>query len=130
LFKNSNAYVFDGLESDEIAQSLSIGWFLQQKIPGLTVAVDSANNEVFKWRDEICSIFIDEFEVMPGDQNMVFPRDIAMIKVFRPPFQFSSTTGFGGAIAIYTKKGKFIDNNGAKFSFILKGYTAFDSVWK
>ncbi len=130
LFKNDNAYVFDGLENDELAQSQSIAWFLQQKVPGLNVAIDSANNEVFKWREEICSIFIDEFEVMPGEQMMVFPRDIAMIKVFRPPFQYSSTTGFGGAIAIYTKKGKYIDNNGAKFSFILRGYTAFDSVWK
>ena len=130
LFKNDNAYVFDGLENDELAQSQSLAWFLQQKVPGLNVAIDSANNEVFKWREEICSIFIDEFEVMPGEQMMVFPRDIAMIKVFRPPFQYSSTTGFGGAIAIYTKKGKFVDNNGAKFSFILKGYTAFDSVWK
>lgn len=130
LFKNDNAYVFDGLENDELAQSQSLAWFLQQKVPGLNVAIDSANNEVFKWREEICSIFIDEFEVMPGEQMMVFPRDIAMIKVFRPPFQYSSTTGFWGAIAIYTKKGKYIDNNGAKFSFILRGYTAFDSVWK
>ncbi|WP_439504988.1 hypothetical protein [Sediminibacterium sp.] len=130
LFKNDNAYVFDGLENDELAQSQSLAWFLQQKVPGLNVAIDSANNEVFKWRDELCTIFIDEFEVMPGEQMMVFPRDIAMIKVFRPPFQYSSTTGFGGAIAIYTKKGKYIDNNGAKFSFILRGYTAFDSVWK
>lgn len=130
LFKNDNAYIFDGLGNDELAQSQSLAWYLQQKVPGLNVAIDSANNEVFKWREEICSIFIDEFEVMPGEQTMVFPRDIAMIKVFRPPFQYSSTTGFGGAIAIYTKKGKFVDNNGAKFSFILKGYTAFDSIWK
>jgi hypothetical protein len=130
LFKNDNAYIFDGLGNDELAQSQSLAWYLQQKVPGLNVAIDSANNEVFKWREELCTIFIDEFEVMPGEQTMVFPRDIAMIKVFRPPFQYSSTTGFGGAIAIYTKKGKFVDNNGAKFSFILKGYTAFDSVWK
>ena len=130
LFKNDNAFVFDGLESDELVRSQSLAWFLQQKVPGLTVAIDSANNEVFKWREEICTIFIDEFEVMPGEQSMVFPRDIAMINVFRPPFQYSSTTGFGGAIDIYTKKGKFVDNNGAKFSFILKGYTGFDSVWK
>lgn len=130
LFKNDNAYIFDGLENDELAQSQSLAWYLQQKVPGLNVAIDSANNEVFKWREELCTIFIDEFEVMPGEQTMVFPRDIAMIKVFRPPFQYSSTTGFGGAIAIYTKKGKFVNNNGAKFSFILRGYTAFDSVWK
>lgn len=130
LFKNENAMVFDGLESDEIANSQTLGWFIQQKVPGLTVATDSANNEVYKWRNEICTIFIDEFEVLPGEHVMVFPRDIAMIKVFRPPFSFSSSTGFSGAIAIYTKKGKFGSASGPKFSFILKGYTPFDSIWK
>ncbi|MFX6724633.1 hypothetical protein ABTH54_19460, partial [Acinetobacter baumannii] len=86
------------------------------------------NREIYKWRQgsgsfvstagtpssnpnarpDACTIFLDEFEVSAGDQMMVFPRDIAMIKVFRPPFQYSSTTGFNGAIAIYTKKGKFL----------------------
>lgn len=130
LFKNENATVFDGMDSDEIANSQTLSWFIQQHIPGLTVAFGADNNEVYKWREEICSIFIDEFEVLPGEQTMVFPRDIAMIKVFRPPFSFSSSTGFAGAIAIYTKKGKFADNNAAKFSFVLKGYTPFDGIWK
>jgi hypothetical protein len=130
LFKNENATIFDGLENDQIANSQTLSWFLQQYITGLTIAIDADNNEVYKWREEICSIFIDEFEVLPGEQTMVFPRDIAMIKVFRPPFSFSSSTGFAGAIAIYTKKGKFTDNHAAKFSFVLKGYTPFDGIWK
>lgn len=149
LFKNENAIIFDGLENDELANAPTLGWFLQQKIPGLTVETTDDNRELYKWRQgsgnfvstaggassdpnarpDACTIFIDEFEVPAGDQMMVFPRDIAMIKVFRPPFQYSSSTGFSGAIAIYTKKGKFISANGAKFSFILNGYTPFDSIW-
>ncbi len=129
LFRNENAYSFDGLESEELANSPTLGWFLQQKVPGLTVVVDSSFTEVFKWREEICSIFIDEFEVLPGEHTIIFPRDIAMLKVFRPPFQYSSSTGFGGAIAIYTRKGKYGVSNSSKYSFILKGYTPFDSSW-
>ncbi len=67
--------------------------------------------------------------MLPGEHTIIFPRDIAMLKVFRPPFQYSSTTGFGGAIAIYTKKGKYGVSNSAKYSFVLKGYTPFDSSW-
>lgn len=129
LFRNENAYTFDGLESDDLANSPSLGWYLQQKVPGLTVIVDSSFTEIFKWREEVCSIFIDEFEVMPGEHTIIFPKDIAMLKVFRPPFQYSSSTGFGGGIAIYTKKGKFGVSNSAKYSFVLKGYTPFDSSW-
>lgn len=149
LFKNENAMIFDGLENDELANAPTLGWFLQQKVPGLTVVTTDDNREIYKWRQgsgnfvstaggtssdpnarpDACTIFIDEFEVPAGDQMMVFPRDIAMIKVFRPPFQYSSTTGFNGAIAIYTKKGKFVSANGTRFSFILKGYTPFDSIW-
>jgi hypothetical protein len=149
LFKNENCIIFDGIENDELANSPTLGWFLQQKVPGLTVVTTDDNRELYKWRQgsgqftstagggtsdpnarpDACTIFIDEFEVPAGDQIMVFPRDIAMLKVFRPPFAYSSTTGFSGAIAIYTKKGNFTNTNGAKFSFILKGYTPFDGVW-
>jgi len=150
LFKNENCIIFDGIENDELANSPTLGWFLQQKIPGLTVVITDDNRELYKWRQgagsftstatessgsdpnarpDACSIFVDEFEIPAGDQLMIFPRDIAMIKVFRPPFAYSATTGFSGAIAIYTKKGKYTNTNGAKFSFILKGYTPFDGVW-
>lgn len=149
LFKNENAIIFDGLSNDELANAPSLAWYLQQKIPGLTVVTTDDNKELFRWRQgsgsisqvgsegstdpnarpDACSIFVDEFEVGAGEHTMVFPRDIAMIKVFRPPFAYSSTTGFNGAIAIYTRKGKYTITNGSKYSFILKGYTPFDGTW-
>lgn len=37
--------------------------------------------------------------------------DVAMIKVFRPPFMGAPGGGSGGAIAIYTKKGAAMNDN-------------------
>lgn len=130
FFKNGDAKTFDGIESDELAKAPSLGWFLQQKVPGITVETDSADNEVFKWRGEISNIFIDEQLMMPGEHQMIMPREIALIKVFSPPFNYSMTTGFAGAIAIYTKRGRFADINMPRYSFRLRGYTPFDAVWK
>jgi hypothetical protein len=58
--------------------------------------------------------------------------NIAMVKVFRPPFMFATGGGRGGAIVVYTKKGgdaakqnqsKGLDNT------ILTGYTAFKEFY-
>ncbi|MFX8988273.1 hypothetical protein ABTN23_19530, partial [Acinetobacter baumannii] len=50
LFKNENAMIFDGLENDELANSPTLGWFLQQKVPGLTVVTTDDKREIYKWR--------------------------------------------------------------------------------
>ncbi|MFX6119297.1 hypothetical protein ABTE85_23800, partial [Acinetobacter baumannii] len=47
LFKNENAMIFDGLENDELANSPTLGWFLQQKVPGLTVVTTDDNREIY-----------------------------------------------------------------------------------
>lgn len=130
FFKSSEAKTFDGIDSDELAKAPSLGWFLQQKVPGLTIETDSADNEVFKWRGEICNIFIDEQLMMAGEHQTIMPREIALLKVFNPPFNYSMTTGFAGAIAIYTKRGRYGDMNLPRYSFRLRGYTGFDGVWK
>lgn len=130
FFKNGDAKTFDGIDSDELAKAPSLGWFLQQKVPGITIETDSADNEVFKWRGEICNIFIDEQLMMPGEHQTIMPREIALIKVFSPPFNYSMTTGFAGAIAIYTKRGRYADMNMPRYAFRLRGYTPFDAVWK
>jgi hypothetical protein len=57
--------------------------------------------------------------------------NIAMVKVFRPPFMFATGGGRGGAIVVYTKKGgdaakqnqsKGLDNT------MLTGYTAVQRI--
>jgi hypothetical protein len=61
-------------------------------------------------------------------------RDIAMVKVFRPPFFGSFGGGGSGAIAIYTKKGgdsRADNNNSSKGmpSSILTGFTRFKEFY-
>ncbi len=52
-------------------------------------------------------------------------NDVALIKVFRPPFFGATGGGAGGAIAIYTKKGGADNSNikGLDFANIY-GYSA------
>ena len=70
---------------------------------------------------------MDEFKIDASDPMMVNPADVAMIKVFRPG-EGGPTNG--GAIAIYTKRGAYLDNASRKYNFLIKGYTPLLSVWR
>jgi len=51
-------------------------------------------------------------------------NDVAMIKVFRPPFFGAMGGGAGGAIAVYTKKGGAVNSNLKGLDFTnLAGYS-------
>lgn len=131
MFQNPEAIVFDGLENDQIANSVSILRFLEGRIPGLTVVKDQETNvEVARWRDEVAEIYIDEFQMDPADAWFIAPSEIAMIKVYRPPAMLSPFSAAKGAIAIYTKKGNYTSKNSTRHSFIVKGYTPATSGWK
>jgi hypothetical protein len=129
LFKRNDAIIFDGLDKDEISRSFSVFQFLQGRVAGLTIEMDSMGNEVAKWRKEIAEIYVDEFKMEPGDHLFVNTNEIAMIKVYRPPARISSFSGGAGVIAIYTKYGKYAPNK-ARHNFIVKGYSTIDSVWE
>jgi hypothetical protein len=128
LFDRNDAIIFDGIESEEIARSVSLYQFLQTKVPGLVIERDTTGLEYARWRNEVMEVYVDEFKVDIGDHLFVVPTDIAMIKVYRPPANISLSS-YAGAIAIYTKK----DKHSAKknyHNFIVKGYTAMDSKWQ
>ncbi len=130
-FKRDDAMVFDGLEDETIAKSMSVLRFLESKVPGLVVEKDQETNiEVARWRGEPVMIFIDEFQVNTTDVWVIPPSDIAMIKVYRPPANLSILAGSAGAIAIYSKRGEFANNRKAKHSFTVKGYTPAESTWQ
>ncbi len=129
LFKRNDAILFDGLENEDISHSISVLRFLQGRVPGLNIETDSMGNEVAKWRNEIAEIYVDEFKTEPGDHLFVSPSAIAMIKVYRPPAQLSLSSN-AGAIAIYTKKGDYANGSAMRHNFIVKGYTAAESIWE
>lgn len=130
LFKNDDARVFDGIESDEISSYIDIPTFLQTKIPGLVIEKDNADRMI--WRNEVVTVYVDEYRIDQGDPIPVYPNEVAMIKVYNPPASVNSGTenSFGGAVAIYTKKGNYETNSTRKFKFTFKGYNALDTVWR
>ena len=127
LFKDDNARVFDGMDDTEIMTYMDIPSFLVTKIPGLSV---SSDGNLMIWRNEPVMVYIDEFRMEQGDPIYITPSEVAMIKVYNPPAAVNGGFSFGGAVAIYTKRGSFETNATRKFKFIFKGYTAFDSVWR
>lgn len=128
LFKDDNARIFDGLDDNDIGSYLDIPTFLQSKIPGLRVEKD--NNDRMIWREQPVVVYIDEYRIEDGDPIFVYPSEVAMIKVYNPPASINAGSSFGGAVAIYTKKGGYENNTTRKFKFTFKGYNSLDGVWR
>jgi len=130
-FKRDEAMIFDGIEDETMARSMSILRFLESKVPGLIVEKDQETMvEMARWRGEPAEIYLDEFRVTPQDIWIVSPSDVAMVKVYRPPAMLSPLSGAAGAIAIYTKRGEFAGKNRFKHSFTVKGYTPAETIWQ
>jgi hypothetical protein len=103
FFAGGDGYVFS-TENDAFAMTAStVLAYLQGKVPGLqinTVGEGSAS-----WRGSPTSFFVNEMTTDLSRVQVINMNDVAMIKIFRPPFYGAVGGGTGGAIAIYTKKG-------------------------
>ena len=126
LFKFSDARTFDGLEDKEIANSFDIFAFLQARIAGLKITNNMGTYDL-SWRGGPVDIYLDEFKVDEDIARYVNPSDVAMIKVFSPG---SGTMNGNGTIAIYTKRGEYIDDASRKYYFLVHGYTPYTSIWE
>jgi hypothetical protein len=110
LFRGQNDYTF--IVEDDIAArgALTILQYLQGRVAGLQIS-GMGTNMSMSWRGGVPSLFLNE---MISDLSMVqnIPMsDVAMVKVFRPPFLGAPGGGSGGAIAVYTKKGAAANEN-------------------
>lgn len=124
FFSGGDGYTFT-TEDDPFAKSAtSVLVYLQGKVAGLqinTAGVGSAT-----WRGSTPSFFVNEMN-LNGDLSSlqsVNMNDVAMIKVFRPPFFGAAGGGSGGAIAVYTKKGAANNSNVTGLpSTVINGYS-------
>jgi hypothetical protein len=127
-FFQGYARIFDGLTDSNIASATDIFSFLQGQVAGLDIKNNAElGGYSVRWRNSNVAIYLDEFRIDASDPMMVNPADVAMIKVFRPG-EGGPTNG--GAIAIYTKRGAYVDNASRRYNFLIKGYTPLLSVWK
>jgi len=123
LFSGGDGYSFITQDDPFANASLTVLNYLQGKVAGLQIA-GSGTQMNMTWRGGTPSLFLNE---MQSDINQVqgMPMsDVALIKVFRPPFFGAFGGGSGGAIAVYTKKGAAVnaDIKGLDFAKI-PGYS-------
>jgi hypothetical protein len=124
FFSGGDGYTFT-LDDDPSARaSPGLLEYLQGKVAGLQISTQGDGGAT--WRGSNTSFFLNE---SPSDLNMlrsINMADVALIKVFRPPFFGATGGGSGGAIAVYTKKGS--SNGNSDFKALpytnIYGYTA------
>ncbi len=128
LFSGGDGYSFDLTTDMSSMGAIDVLTYLQGKVAGLSITGSGANAQV-SWRGATPDLFLNEMKMSIDMVQSLNVPDIAFIKVFRPPFFGSMGGGSGGAIAIYTKKGKSgrgnQANNKGMENTILGGYSVF-----
>jgi hypothetical protein len=103
FFSGGDGYTFT-TEDDPFSKSaMSILAYLQGKVAGLQINTSGEGSAT--WRGSPTSFFVNEVTSDLSRLQGINMNDVAMIKVFRPPFFGAIGGGSGGAIAIYMKKG-------------------------
>jgi hypothetical protein len=121
------SYTIDGLQDDKLSKFTNVFQILEAYVPGLSVRGYSFNYQV-SWRGRGVAFFVDEVR-MPIEHMIIYPEDIALIKVYRAPTLIDPLEQ-GGVIAIYTKRGKYESSVPTRRSvFKVSGYTPGLSYW-
>lgn len=133
LFAGGDALVFDFMNDPLASGAIDIFTYLQARVPGLMINRAGVATQLI-WRGASPDVYLDQMLVGTEFIQSLNIRDIAMIKVFRPPFFGSIGGGSGGAIAIYTQKGsdrRADDGKNSKgmLTALLAGYTRFKEFY-
>ncbi|MBC7937254.1 MAG: hypothetical protein H7Y86_18060 [Rhizobacter sp.] len=106
MFSSGNARIFSIEDDPTAAGSMTVLDYLRGKVAGLQINTTSGGGGgTITRRGSNTDVFLNE---SPTDIDMIQSTpmsDVAMIKVFDPPFFGSFGGGAGGAVAVYTKKG-------------------------
>ncbi len=123
LFRGGDGYTFI-TEDDPLAGSaFSVLTYLQGKVAGLQITGAGAQMSM-TWRGGSPTVFMDEMQTDISQVQSIPMSDVAMIKVFRPPFIGGTGGGAGGAIAVYTKKGASLNKDVKGLDFVrIPGYS-------
>ncbi len=129
-------------QDNEFAKSApDVLTYLQGKVAGLQVYLIDPGS--ISWRGSTTSLYLNQMAADINELKSISMNDVAMIKVFRPPFLgdfgapsvgssnsgagtiSSSSGGAGGAIAVYTKNGNDITSTAQGLDFaLINGYSA------
>lgn len=125
LFHDGNERIIDCIDNNNIQSFPDCISFLQSRVPGLSISTERMGEMAVKWRGhQMKAFYIDEMAVDIDQLVGMNTADIAMLKVYPPPF-FGSVHGDGGAIAVYTRRGEYriAKADDKKWLFTIKGYS-------
>lgn len=122
LFQDMNERVLSLLDDPTANNGNDIFTYLQGRVAGLQINNPYSGDPTAKMRGGNMSFYLDEIRVEGSNLAAVSISDIALVKVFPPPF-FGNPGGGGGAIAIYTRRGNYVQAGNGKHTFQVKGYT-------
>lgn len=132
LFSGGDGYSFDLSDDASSMGAQDVLSYLQGKVAGLMIS-GSGTQTSLSWRGGTPDLFMNEMKMAIDQVQNIPVSNIAYIKVFRPPFFGSMGGGAGGAIAIYTKRGKSTtrnpDNVKGMENTILGGYSIFKEFY-
>ncbi len=122
MFSGGDGYTFS-TDDDPFAKSaINVLTYLQGKVAGLQISTNGQGGAT--WRGSATSFFLNESNTDVSQLQSINMNDVALIKVFRPPFFGATGGGAGGAIAVYTKKGAAANANVKGLDFTnLMGYS-------
>jgi hypothetical protein len=132
MFSGFDGTSFDLTNDPSAMGGINILTYLQGKVAGLQISVSGAQASA-SWRGSNTDFFLNEIST-PLDMILSLPiSDIAYVKAIRPPFFGSLGGGSGGAVAIYTKKGKSSrggsENSKGMENTVLGGYSVFKEFY-
>lgn len=103
-FRSLNSITLVPMNDDLAISSFNVFQYLQGKIAGLQVYNSFGFHPTIRYRSGYPALFLDEMRVDAQMLSSISMNDVAIIKIFRPPF-LGSFGGANGAIAVYTKNG-------------------------
>jgi hypothetical protein len=129
MFKDApGVRTIDGLDSDALMRSNDVFMYLRNNAPGLQMQTNGITRS-FTWRGDVVQFFLNEMPVTADAIATLAPMDIALIKIYPPPAQMTSLI-FGGAVAVYTKRGAYEkDRDRPKYHFMVRGFTQGEAGW-
>jgi hypothetical protein len=111
LFSSGNSRIFATADDPFAQSSMSILDYLRGKVAGLQISTDGATGGSITRRGSNTDVFLNEMRTDISMLQSTPMTDVAMIKVFDPPFFGASGGGAGGAVAVYTKRGSSANSN-------------------
>jgi hypothetical protein len=122
IFKDHGEKTLNLFEDDPGLYGQTLFSYLQSNVPNLTAAKeDTSFVTEFKIRGNTMLFYLDQVAIPMEFVANIDLNDIAIIKIFNPPF-FLNTDANTGAIAMFSKKNKNTGNG--TNSFLVKGYSA------